>query len=186
MTAGRRSPDWVLRRHRDARARSFALWSRSGRYRYLLVRRWAPGPRLGFLMLNPSRATEIRNDPTIARCEARARAMGFGGLVIANLFALCATDPARLRRARAPVGPCNDAAIALACAGAARMIAAWGLHGRHRGRDAAVLAALAARGQALHALGLTRDGHPRHPLYLPATAPTRPFPAPVSIIESDS
>ncbi|MEI4488391.1 DUF1643 domain-containing protein [Frigidibacter sp. MR17.14] len=173
-------PDWQLRRHRGpgkpSRHRSFALWSRCGRYRYLLLRRWAPGPRLGFVMLNPSRATEARNDPTIARCEARARAAGYGGLVITNLFALCATDPARLKRARGPVGRWNDAALDRAAAAAALTICAWGLHGTHRGRDRAVLARLLARGAPLAALGLTRDGHPRHPLYLPAAAGPQPFP----------
>jgi hypothetical protein len=44
-----------------------------------------PDARLGrrraaalFIMLNPSTATEVQNDPTVERCERRARALGFG------------------------------------------------------------------------------------------------------------
>jgi hypothetical protein len=89
-----------------------------------------------------------------------------------NLFAFRATLPADLKACPDPVGPANDAAIALALALSARTLAAWGNHGAHRGRDVAVLALCRASGARLAALGLTGQGHPRHPLYLPATART--------------
>ncbi|MBV8312930.1 MAG: DUF1643 domain-containing protein [Planctomycetaceae bacterium] len=59
----------------------------------------------------PLRPLEATNDPTIERCERRARRWGFGGLIVTNLFALCATDPAGLRRVADPIGPENDATI---------------------------------------------------------------------------
>ena len=43
-------------------------------------------------------------------------------------------------------------------------VAAWGAHGKYRGRDAQVRAML----PGLHYLRLTKDSHPGHPLYLPA------------------
>ena len=49
-----------------------------------------------FLLLNPSADDKATNDSTIERCERRARRWGFGGLIVTNLFALCATDPAGL------------------------------------------------------------------------------------------
>jgi Protein of unknown function (DUF1643) len=64
-----------------------------------------------FLLLNPSTADEATNDPTSVRCERRARRWGFGGLIVTNLFAPCATDPAGLRRVADPIGPENDAVI---------------------------------------------------------------------------
>src|SRR4051794_4930837 len=74
-------------------------------YRYELVRRWGDGPAAcNFLLLNPSTADERSDDPTIARCWRRARAWGFGALVVTNLFALRATDPRVLRAAAVPVG----------------------------------------------------------------------------------
>jgi hypothetical protein len=62
-------------------------------------------------MLNPSTATEVQNDPTVERCERRARALGFGAFRVLNIFAWRATDPRDMRAAADPVGPENDAAI---------------------------------------------------------------------------
>ena len=70
-------------------------------YRYALTRVWDPlGPRLSFVMLNPSTATEVQNDPTVERCERRARALGFGGFRVTNIFAWRDTDPRKMRAAR--------------------------------------------------------------------------------------
>jgi hypothetical protein len=124
-------------------------------------------------LLNPSQADETRDDPTIRQCRARARQAGLAGLIVWNLFAFRATLPADLRRAADPVGPDNDAAIALALALSSRTILAWGNHGAHLGRDRAVLARCA--GADLAVLGLTDAGQPRHPLYLPRGARLQRF-----------
>lgn len=148
-------------------ARSTAVYSPCERYRYLLTRTWEPaGPKALFVMLNPSTATERQNDPTVERCERRARALGFGAFRVANIFAFRATDPRDMRAAPDPVGPGNDAAIAESCPWADTIVAAWGTHGAHLDRGAAVEALLRASGRPLHTLGLTKDGHPRHPLYI--------------------
>ncbi|QYK43438.1 MAG: DUF1643 domain-containing protein [Paracoccaceae bacterium] len=118
------------------------------------------------VMLNPSVADAARDDPTIARGIARARGLGFGRLVVVNLFGLVSPDPAALRRATDPVGSGNDAALEMATAGAGLVICAWGNHGALAGRAARVTERLRARGVALHHLGLTRSGQPRHPLYV--------------------
>ena len=89
-----------------------ARFSVDRRYRYALWRVWDRSRGVcNFLLLNPSIADEVTNDPTSERCERRARRWGFGGLIVTNLFALCATDPAGLRRVADPIGPENDAAI---------------------------------------------------------------------------
>lgn len=65
--------------HSDDRSKSVAVFSDCERYRYLLTRVWdTTGQRALFIMLNPSTADEIKNDPTVERCERRARALGFG------------------------------------------------------------------------------------------------------------
>lgn len=155
------------RTHETPDCRSEAIYSVCGTYRYRLTRQWdATAPRLAFVMLNPSTANEKINDPTIARCEKRARLLGFGALDVVNLFAFRATEPSDLRAAEAPVGPDNDAFLARACAEAQMVLAAWGVHGRHRDRDVEALPLLAAHPDKLHTLGLTRHGLPRHPLYV--------------------
>ena len=148
-------------------APSSAVYSDCERYRYSLTRVWDPqGPRVMFVMLNPSTATEMRNDPTVERCERRARALGYGAFRVTNIFAWRATDPRELRAAADPVGADNDAAILRGADWAGRIIAAWGSHGAHLGRGERVEAMLRAKGMPLFHLGLTRAGHPRHPLYV--------------------
>lgn len=117
-------------------------------------------------MLNPSTADHRRNDPTIARCETRARDLGATAYRIVNLFAFRATYPQDLRHASDPVGPGNDASIRRAASWADLLICAWGVHGTLHGRGDAVARLLRATGRPIHHLGLTKSGAPRHPLYL--------------------
>ena len=46
-------------------------------------------PLILFIGLNPSTADETKNDPTIRRCINFAKDWGYGGVMIANLFAFC-------------------------------------------------------------------------------------------------
>lgn len=146
--------------------RSEAAYSDCEAYRYLLRRRWGAGGELLYVLVNPSTATEARNDATIERCERRARMLGHGGFAVVNLFAFRATDPRDLKRAPAPVGPDNDAQIVAAARCAGRVICGWGMHGAYLGRAVEVEALLRKAGVPLWHLGLTGAGHPRHPLYL--------------------
>jgi len=136
-------------------------------YRFRLTRTWDPGlPRVNFLMLNPSTADAHVLDPTVRRCVGFARAWGFGTLVVTNIFAFRATDPAVLARVDDPVGPGNDRAIIDAAVSADRVVAAWGTRGSHLARGEQVAGLLVDHGVAAMALRATRDRHPAHPLYL--------------------
>lgn len=147
-----------------------ATFSECKIYRYTLWRTWdAELPVVNFLMLNPSTADQWKNDPTVERCERRARDLGYGKLIVTNLFALRSTDPAGLRQVDDPVGPGNDRAILDSALEADAVVCAWGVHGELFGRAAKVLADLRAWpgvGDKLHCLALTKDGSPRHPLYV--------------------
>ncbi len=157
----------ITRHHIKGDAPSVAVYSDCERYRYALTRIWdEAGTRVLFVMLNPSTATEIRNDPTVERCERRARALGFGAFRVCNIFAWRATDPREMRAAPDPVGPENDAAILEGADWADRIICAWGTHGAHLDRGPAVERLLRGTGRPLLHLGLTRAGHPKHPLYI--------------------
>lgn len=157
----------IVRTHQLGDAASTAEYSDCEAYRYSLRRVWAPDmPRVTYIMLNPSKATETQNDPTIERCERRARVQGFGGFCAVNIFALRETDPKKMRAHPAPEGPENDATIAQSCLWADTIIAAWGAHGDHLNRGLAMRDVLHATGRAVHCLGLTKHGHPRHPLYI--------------------
>ena len=155
--------------------RSRAIYSACGAFRYRLDRAWSDAAPLTWIMLNPSTATEAANDPTIARCETRARAGGHGGVRIVNLFAFRATRPADLRLHPAPIGPDNDRHLLEACTGPTRVVAGWGVHGTHLDRAADVLRLLRDSGVAIHTLGLTQHGHPRHPLYVAYATQPEPW-----------
>ena len=142
-----------------------AAFSRDGRYRYRLWRRWDRSrPAIAFCMLNLSTADARRDDPTIRRCIGFARDWGYGGVEVVNIFALRATDPRALRSARDPVGPRNDAFM-LRAAARSPVVIAWGIHGALRDRGSTVLRLFGPRARLL-ALGRTRSGAPRHPLHL--------------------
>lgn len=159
-----------------------AVFDRSRRYRYLLTRTWdARRLPVVWVMLNPSAADAFTDDPTIRRCVRFAARLGAGGIIVVNLFAYRAADPAVLSRAADPVGELNDEYLREAAQPGGRLIiGAWGMHGGLRGRAAAVTRMLAAQGAQLHCLGTTSQGHPRHPLYLPASTPLSPYHAPAA------
>lgn len=166
----------IIRHHIKGDAPSWAEYSPCETYRYALTRVWdASGARMLFVMLNPSTATEAQNDPTVERCERRARAMGCGALRVCNIFAYRATDPRVMRAAADPVGPSNDAAILDGAAWAGRIVCAWGAHGAYLDRGPMVARLLRATGQQLLHLGLSRTGHPRHPLYIGYAQPAQPW-----------
>ena len=153
-----------------------AFFSKDRRYRYLLRRRIGDSEkRVLFVMLNPSKADETRNDATIRRCIGFARDWGYGLLDVVNLFALMSTYPKALLKADDPVGPGNDAAIRAALEVAATVVLAWGNHGLdHEGRAAAVIE-MARKAARPYSLGLTKRGAPRHPLRLAKITTLEPF-----------
>ena len=154
------------RQHSRDGTRSEAVYSDCERYRYLLTRTWGPGPRALFIMLNPSTATEVQNDPTVERCQRRALALGFGAFRVTNIFAFRATDPRMMRAQPDPIGPANDAAILDSLPWADLVLCAWGNHGLHLDRGNKVAEMLRQAGTPLFHLGLTGQNQPRHPLYV--------------------
>ena len=140
-------------------------------YRYSLTRGWDDTlPCVMFIGLNPSTADETKDDPTIRRCIQFAKDWGFGGLIMANLFAFRATDPKDMKRAADPVGPDNDSWLRELKDRAGLVIAAWGAHGTFAERSEKVLAMFPDAG----CLGKTANGQPKHPLYIPGDSVYRP------------
>jgi hypothetical protein len=142
----------------------------SSPFRYVLWREWdASLPKVVFIMLNPSTADALKDDPTVAKCGRFARRWGFGSLHVLNIFAFRSTDPDVLPNVADPVGPDNDAHIRDTVSGAGLVVAAWGNHGALRSRSSAVRKLLAESNVALHYLKMNGTGEPSHPLYLKET-----------------
>jgi len=130
-----------------------------GEYRYTLTRVWDPAlPTVTFVLLNPSTADAVQLDPTLRRCIGFAKREGYGGMVILNLYAFRTKDPKVMMAAADPVGPDNDRVLAGVTG---TVVAGWGMNA-----DPARVAQAVALLPRLHALGVTKDGQPRHPLYV--------------------
>jgi hypothetical protein len=158
----------IERRHKTLLGETGAIFSPCEQYRYRLWRRWSEGPWCNFLMLNPSKANELVNDPTVERCERRAQDMGFGGLIVTNLFAYRSTDPAAMLAHPEPNGDFNDCAIIEAAEQSDMVICAWGGDGGHLGRARVMEQALRLIvPDKLHYLKWSKTGgFPWHPLYV--------------------
>jgi hypothetical protein len=149
----------ITRTHTKGDAPSVAVYSDCERYRYSLSRTWeTASPRVLFVMLNPSTATEVQNDPTVERCERRARHLGFGSFRVTNIFAWRATDPRDMKAASDPIGPANDQTLKEGADWADQIIAAWGVHGAHLQRGPEVATRLRAGQTPVLHLGLSKGG----------------------------
>ena len=143
---------------------SDAVFSECRKYRYALWRRWEmEHPLILFIGLNPSTADETKNDPTIRRCINFAKDWGYGGVMIANLFAFRSTSPEIMKQQKDPIGKENDLWIEKLADASQSVIAAWGNHGEFKNRYKEVIKLI----PNLHCLKITKNGNPSHPLYLP-------------------
>ena len=150
--------------------RKDATLSPCGTYRYRLKRLWDDRIEpLVWVMLNPSTADAEVDDNTIRRVVAFSQREGkYGGAVVLNLYALRATNPKALARHPQPYGPRNDAVLDLYARSPFDMVAAWGAHAPVH---AARILTGPLRDRRLLCLGKTKDGHPRHPLYVKGDRP---------------
>lgn len=146
---------------------SGAVFSSDNHYRYCLWRCWEPDKdKALFIGLNPSTADASKNDPTIRRCISFAQGWGYGGVIVANLFAYKATYPTDLLKAKDPVGPDNNIWLSRLSKDAGITVACWGNHGQHQDRNHTVKQLLGD----LHCLKINQSGEPAHPLYQPKSA----------------
>jgi hypothetical protein len=142
-----------------------------GAYRYDLHRTWGDTSRNGvvcFVMLNPSTADGLQDDPTIRRCIGFAKSWGHAGLVVVNLYAYRSTDPRKLPPSAEAVGPRNDEFIRRWASESRAVVCAWGSAPFARKRAIRVLEIIRSAGANPVAIRLTKGGCPAHPLYLPA------------------
>lgn len=150
-----------------------AIISACGQYRYRLDRDTdtifpTAGPAL-FIMLNPSTADAALDDPTIRRCRGFADTWDCSALVVANLYALRATNPGDLWKHPDPVGEQNDYWLSRLIREHETVVCAWGANARQERVDA--VRKMFHRLSRPMCLGTTKDGAPRHPLYIRADHP---------------
>jgi hypothetical protein len=134
---------------------------------------------ISFLMLNPSTANEVDNDPTIERCQRRAIAMGYGSMIIVNLFPFRMTDSTQLNTVNNLLGDASEAdnCILRAVQASAMTVCGWGKHPLAVPRGQAVILKLknARLQDKVKCLQLNADNSPQHPLYIAYAKQPVPF-----------
>lgn len=178
--------------------------SSCGKYRYKLWREWRGthdpkhwcwfgvkdgcGDEIGeplsvlFVMLNPSTADGETDDATIRKCVGFAKLWNYERMEVVNLFAYRTTSPRDLFAAKADgvdiIGRENQECVQEMVADAGMIVCAWGGNGEgHEYHINEVLGWLEYyQNQPQFCLGLTQEGFPRHPLYVPYTTKLQPMP----------
>lgn len=142
------------------------------RWRYAFGWRWAQGPTGLFIGINPSFGIAEKPDQTMMKWRGIAAHNGWGGYLAGNPFAMRATEPKKLTASvnleAYAVGPGNQAALVSLIDRADVIVPCWGVVPRELWRIVSKLEIwLEGCGKPLKTLGRTKDGFPRHPLYLP-------------------
>lgn len=136
------------------------------------------GGIVNWIMLNPSTADEVADDPTIRKCCGFTKRWGYRGIVVTNLFAFRATKPAELHelirdgKIDIAIGPDNDTAIANAANEADIVVVAWGANAARYVNRVSEVMKMFLRPSCI---GLTKDGHPLHPCMAGYTDDPIPF-----------
>lgn len=136
--------------------------------RYCLWRIWDRKlPLIMFIGINPSKADENTNDPTIRRCIIFATDWGYGGLYMVNLYPGISDDPTSVPIATKLAMQKNDTYIKFMGDRCKDVVLMWGgsLLSKMNGRDKDIIKIFP---NAL-CFGHNNDGSPKHPLYLPST-----------------
>lgn len=166
----------------DAGMVSRATISGDRLYRYTLDRIWSRTlPVLRICMLNPSTADMVDDDRTVEGLIRKARNLRCGAIRIVNIFAFRSRNPHELLAIEDPIGPRNDQVLREEAAKAGPIVVGWGAPtGLAALRKLVRLRALRVvrifGDVQLQAFGVTKDGEPRHPLFVRDDARLIPWP----------
>lgn len=126
-----------------------------------------------WIMLNPSTADDVENDPTINRCIDFSKRWGYDGLVVGNVYAYRSTDPRGLWLSDDPVGPDNYKHLYHMASKASLVVAGWG--GKAINTDARHALSSLPSDKSVNCLVINKDGSPKHPLYVRGDQPLIPY-----------
>jgi len=159
----------------DLQSPKGAIFSEDRKFRYSLWRMWGREKPLLFIGLNPSTANEIKNDATITRSMSRAVKLGFGGLLVGNLYSLVSTNPKELLGDGDfghAIGEFNDYYLREMVRLSGQIICGWGSFPAAKLRVETVIKMIPEP----YCLGVNADGQPKHPLYIGYDTPMIKFP----------
>ena len=141
----------------------YAEFDENKKYRYVLKRKWGTNDDnfVNFVLLNPSKADENEDDPTVNRCIKFAKSWGYDGIWVTNLFAYRATKPKNMKKADDPVGEKNDSYILEYAEKSKKIVVAWGNDGDFGNRGNQVIKNL-FQFIPLYCFLINKIGNPKH------------------------
>jgi hypothetical protein len=151
-----------------------AVFSQGHVHRWRLSRSWAPEKGTAcWIGANPSVAGKDYDDPTCTRIISFTESFGYGRMILVNISPFISTDPRKLPHHDHDLmfPEAGEKYVVGAIAESQIVIAAWGvLDGCMRKWADALVGQLqcypAIANKPLWCLGKTKDGSPRHPLYV--------------------
>jgi hypothetical protein len=150
-----------------------AEYSPDGTYRWSYERRRAPGGTFCWVGLNPGTGDRDSGPrPTLRKVVGWAKREDCAAVTVVNLFSYRSTDPRALRATNTDIiGERTDDTIRAASRAAQVTLAAWGANKivKHRSREVFEMLIDPM------CVGVTKDGEPRHPLYVAASTPLTPY-----------
>lgn len=150
------------------------VFSDCRKHRFILQRGQIIAPYVLFIGLNPSTADEDMEDNTARRLTSFTEQWGYLHWQIGNLSSYVATNPQQLcnRPLDASILDQENWYLSRAIENAALIVPCWDAGVVHLGkvdmvrRPDQVLQLCAEHEHKLRCFGRTKDGHPKHPLYL--------------------
>lgn len=143
----------------------YAIFSFDKKYRYTLGRKWSNNGICLFILLNPSTADAFKLDPTITRAYNLSKRLGYGELIILNIFAIRGSNPDIIKDVADPVGTLNNYYIKKTVKKSDLIILGWGNHGKINNRSSEIINIINKIGKEYHVLDINKSGEPKHPLY---------------------
>jgi hypothetical protein len=143
------------------------------KYRWTLLRVWAHGPQLCWVMLNPSTADHQVDDQTILRAIHFTRSWGYSGFTVVNLYPFRSPKPADCRKwaeweeGAHEVLRQNADLVARHAKAAAMVVAAWGNSAWDAGWTDTIVQGIIGGEEPwpdIYCLGMTGGGAPKHPM----------------------
>lgn len=157
-----------------------------GHYRYSLYRRWQEdGKKILFIGVNPSKADGSIDDNTVRRWKSFAQRDGYGEFWVGNVCAYRSTSPKAIKSVAEYQDANNREYIHHMAVDADRIVACYGnnIELVPYWQDFVKWLCL---NYEVYCFGLTKRGHPKHPLRLAATTPYSRYCQTISVVEKEN
>ena len=128
--------------------------------RYSLKREWDKSKnKILYIMLNPSKADDKKDDPTIRRLVNFTKKFNYGGFLVGNIFTTITPNPKEIDKSKGISGRNLEELLKLINT-VDQIVYAWG----NTIEEPQLLKELVL---SLKCFGKNFNGTPKHPLYLP-------------------